>query len=183
MFHPTVFDNVKVVLEGAVYDCDFEGAILVTDRSDIMDMATFHRLFDIEFCLAHAAARDKPVTARIQLRTTLADIAAEQLEQPLTERIGCMICIHFRMFIRDVAQEAAAISRALNDIWGNRPHITQFVGARLDEHWLRWPPELYETRVTLDFQRKIDEGNIEDMRRLVDHCVASLDALEQLQRL
>jgi hypothetical protein len=181
MFHPTVFDNIKVVLEGAVYDCDFEGAITVTGRSDIMDLATFHRLFQIEFRLADSTVNEKTVTAQIQLRTTLADIAAEQLEQPLTERIGCTICIHFHLAVRDVIPETEAITLALNDIWGNRPHITQYVGARLGEHRLIWPPEQYETKVTLDFHRKIDEGNIEDMRHLIDHCVQSLIVLRRMQ--
>ncbi|MCI1114000.1 hypothetical protein MOQ26_23600, partial [Stenotrophomonas maltophilia] len=84
MFHPLVFDNIKVVLEGAVYDRDFEGAITITGRSDVIDMASFHRLFQIEFKLADMAAHEHAVTAQMQLRTGLADIAAEQLEQPLT---------------------------------------------------------------------------------------------------
>lgn len=95
MFHPLVFDNIRVVLEGAVYDRDFEGAITITNRSDVMDMATFHRQFQIEFKLADQHEHTTAVRAEMQLRTQLADIAAEQLEQPLTDHIGCTICIHF----------------------------------------------------------------------------------------
>lgn len=179
MFHPTVFDNIKVVLEGAVYDCDFEGAITVTDRSDIIDLATFHRLFQIEFKLAGEGER--AVTAQMQLRTTLADIASEQLEQSLTERIGCTVCIQFQLSVDDVVADAGKITTALNEIWGHRPHITQYIGARLDEHRLVWPPERFDNQVTLDFHRKIDEGNIEDMRRLVEHCIGSLYILKDLQ--
>lgn len=178
MFHPLVFDNIRVVLEGAVYDRDFEGAITITGRSDVMDMATFHRLFQIEFKQAGYADSEQAVTARIQLRTSLADIAAEQLEQPLTEKIGCTICIQFHLGINEMPQEAQAITAILNEIWGNRPYITQVVKARLDEHKLEWPPQQFETQVTLDFRRKIDEGNIEDLRHLIDHTVQSLEQLQ-----
>ncbi len=34
MFDPTAFDNLKVIVEGAVYDFDLHGDILVTDRKD-----------------------------------------------------------------------------------------------------------------------------------------------------
>ncbi|WP_134685689.1 hypothetical protein [Brevibacillus migulae] len=180
MFHPTVFDNIKVVLEGAVYDCDFEGAISITNRADMMDMATFQRLFQIEFTLA--GAKEKAVIAQMQLRTTLSDIASEQLEQSLVERIGCTVCIHFQLAIHDIMTDAEKITAALNNIWGHRPHITQYIGTRLDEHRLTWPPERFENKVTLDFHRKIDEGNIEDMRGLVEHSIESLRVLEELNR-
>ncbi|MFY0545155.1 hypothetical protein [Brevibacillus sp. H7] len=182
MFHPIVFDNIKVVLEGAVYDRDFEGAVTVTGRSDVMDLATFHRQFQIEFGLADEINSRDAVKATIQLKTSLADIASEQLEQTITDHVGCTICIHFSLLIRDVKRETEAIIAIVNDIWGHRPHIAQLVKSRLDEHRLTWPPERYENQVTLDFHRKIDEGNIEDMRRLVDHCIQTLVQLQEFQR-
>lgn len=177
MFHPLVFDNIKVVLEGAVYDRDFEGSITIIGRSDTMDLAMFHRQFQIDFRLADEFGEAKGVFAQMQLRTSLADIAAEQLEQPLTEHIGCTICIHFFMTVTDVQRETEAVAQMLNDIWGNRPYITQTIKAKLDEYQLHWPPKQYENQITLDFHRKIDEGNIEDLRGLVDHTIASLTQL------
>lgn len=181
MFHPLVFDNIRVVLEGAVYDRDFEGAILITGRSDVMDMATFQRLFQIEFKPADAVERDPEVLAQIQLRTQLADIASEQLEQPLTNHIGCTICIHFHLPLTDygkIPDEARAITEMLNDIWGHRPYITHTVRARMEEKRFEWPPQRIENQVTLDFHRKIDEGNIDDLRGLIDHTVQSLLTLQ-----
>lgn len=174
MFHPIVFDNIKVVLEGTVYDRDFEGEITVTDRADLVDLATYHRLFQINFRLADETVNQNQITAQIQLRTSLKDIAGEQLELPVTDHIGCTICIHFMMKITDVKREMEAVIGCINDIWGDRPHITQNVSAKIDEHRFTWPPLLFENKVTLDFHRKIDEGNIEDMRHLVDHCIQSL---------
>jgi len=181
VFHPTVFDNIKVVLEGAVYDRDFDGAITVTGRSDLVDLATYHRRFEIAYCLAEQANNPGAVRAVMQLRTTLADIASEQLEQPITERIGCTICLHFTLSIRDVRRETDAITAIVNEIWGHRPHITHKINAPLDEHRAVWPPESYENQVTLDFHRKIDEGNIDDMKRLVEHCIQTLVQLQAFQ--
>jgi len=181
MFHPLVFDNIRVVLEGAVYDRDFDGAITITGRSDVMDMATFHRLFQIDFQLADAADQKQAVRAQMQLRTSLADIAAEQLEQPLTEQIGCTICIHFHLPMdasRAIPEEARTIAALLNDIWGHRPYITQTLTAKLEEKRLEWPPPRVDNQITLDFYRKIDEGNIDDLRDLLDHTVRSLVRLQ-----
>jgi len=183
MFHPLVFDNIRVVLEGGVYDRDFEGAITITDRSDVMDMATFQRLFQIDFEPAAAAHQERAVKARMQLRTGLADIAAEQLEQPLTDHIGCTICIHFFTEVHGVPDEPQRITAILNDIWGNRPYITQTISSRLEEHRVEWPPQTYHNQITLDFHRKIDEGNIDDLRDLIDHTVQSLASLQAIRDL
>ncbi|USG64769.1 hypothetical protein NDK47_21995 [Brevibacillus ruminantium] len=177
MFHPLIFDNIKVVLEGAVYDRDFEGTILITGRTDSVDLATYHRLFQIEFRLAEDPRNEREIFAQMQLRTSLADIAAEQLEKPLTDPVGCTICIHFFVTVSEVQRETEAITQILNEIWGNRPYITQTIKAKLNEYQLHWPPEQYENQITLDFHRKIDEGNIEDLRGLVDHTIASLEQL------
>lgn len=182
LFHPTVFDNIRVVLEGAVYDRDLDGEILVTSRSDIMDLATFGRHFQIAFIDAKDTGVEGAVTVRMDLRTSLADIASEQLEHSLTEHVGCFICISFSLAIRDVERDTSTVLHILNGIWGNRPHITQQVSFVMGEHRAganNWPPEVYRNKVVLDFHRKIDEGNIEDLNGLVEHCVKSLVELRQ----
>lgn len=178
MFHPIIYDNIKVVLEGAVYDRDLEGEIIVHSRADVVDLATFHRQFQIEFSLSEQVDPHKKVTAMIQLKTQLADIASEQLEQSLTDHVGCTICIHFTLDITDVLAETHTVTHILNEIWGHRPHITQEISTRFDEHrQLEWPPSIFRNRITLDFHRKIDEGNIEDIHDLVEHCIQSLSRL------
>ncbi|NRR23939.1 hypothetical protein HP568_24295, partial [Brevibacillus sp. MS2.2] len=41
-----------------------------------------------------------------------------------------------------------------------------------------WPPKQITNQVTLDFHRKIDEGNIDDLNELIDHTVQSLQKLQ-----
>lgn len=182
MFHPTVFDNLKVVLEGAVYDADFDNVIFVTGRRDQADLAMFHRQFQIEFCLSDDVLIDPAdkVTALVQLKTSLADIASEQLEKSLTDHVGCTICILFKLRVKEVLPETEVISKVLNEIWGNRPQITQQLMAVLDSETREWPPQKWQNTITLDFLRKIDEGNIQDIRDLLEHCFQSLKKLKEL---
>ena len=49
LFDPTAFDNMKVVLEGAVYDRDILGDILVVNRDDLINLASLSRQFTMEF--------------------------------------------------------------------------------------------------------------------------------------
>ena len=49
MFDPTIYDNLKVVLEGEIYDRDLAGAIQIVDRSDIVDLAIMSRIFIMRF--------------------------------------------------------------------------------------------------------------------------------------
>ncbi|WP_139492307.1 hypothetical protein [Brevibacillus dissolubilis] len=179
MFHPTVFDNIRTVLEGHVYDQDLGGNLTVTDRHDVMDLATFQRYFHIEFTLPVEAVQTNPIRGQIQLSTSLRDIASEQLEVELTDQIGCHICVHFWLTVERVPEDTELIIHLLNEIWGNRPHIRQFLGIPIDEHRSQqWPPRSFENQITLDFHRKIDEGNIGDLENLVEHCFISLLRLQ-----
>ncbi|GIO03681.1 hypothetical protein NW801_16235 [Brevibacillus laterosporus] len=182
MFHPIIYDNIKVVLEGAVYDHDLDGDILVINRVDAVDLAKFGRYFHIQFHLLSSKedTSKHKVTAEIQLSTELADIASEQLEQTLAVPMGCRICIHFDVSMRDVRYESVQVIDLLNEIWGHRPHITQQVMFTVDEHQeFRWPPEQFQVRIKLDFHRKIDEGNIPDINEIVAYCIESLRLLEE----
>jgi hypothetical protein len=52
LFDPTVYDNLKVVLEGAVYDLDLAGSILVTGREDWVNLADLSRTYKLTFVMA-----------------------------------------------------------------------------------------------------------------------------------
>ncbi len=51
MFDPTAFDNLKVVLEGAVYDLDLSGEINIINRKDLFDFANYERNYQIHYRL------------------------------------------------------------------------------------------------------------------------------------
>ena len=51
MFDPTAFENIKVVLEGAVYDLDLNGEIIIIDRNDLINTAKLSRKYELSFQL------------------------------------------------------------------------------------------------------------------------------------
>jgi hypothetical protein len=73
MFDPTAFDNMKTVLEGAVYDADLSGTLLIENRKDVIDLASLSREYEITF---HLPLCEK-VRATISLKATLAQLASE----------------------------------------------------------------------------------------------------------
>ncbi|UOK56770.1 hypothetical protein MGI18_18515 [Bacillus sp. OVS6] len=57
MFDPTAFDNLKVVLEGAIYDADLGGFITVIGRKDLVDLAAMSRCYQNTFQLKKETKR------------------------------------------------------------------------------------------------------------------------------
>jgi hypothetical protein len=186
MFDPTIYDNVKVVLEGAVYDMDLNGQILVTQRIDQIDLSSMSRYFAISF-----QQIDMPDNiAEISLRVHLRDLAAEILEQPHespsvnkhivsegNERLftpGCHLLISFITKILDPHQECPLIQSCLANIWQHRPQITQRLSYMFDEQ-----PKGYENQIDLRFGRKIDEAQLDDFPELIQYAIASLAWLNE----
>jgi hypothetical protein len=52
MFDPTVFDNLKVIIEGAIYDLDLDGELQVVNRRDLVDLANMSRQFSMDIAVA-----------------------------------------------------------------------------------------------------------------------------------
>ena len=78
MFHPTVYENLKVAFENYLYDLDNQEAVItITNREDILDMAVMSRQFTLQFALA---GHEEP-TAEVRLYSSVADLAAEILEE------------------------------------------------------------------------------------------------------
>lgn len=120
MFDPTIYDNLKVVLEGSVYDLDLSGAVRISGRQDQIDLSTMSRLYQIEFRRLQGAA-----LARMRLSTTLTDLSSELLQRKGEKKPGCVLEIHFELPIRSVDKECRAIEAHLKETWGDRPNIVQ----------------------------------------------------------
>lgn len=80
MFDPTAFENLKVIVEGAVYDFDLHGDILVTDRKDVMDLASLSRMYSISFQLTETFKT--MVEATFSLSVDAKNLSGEILEVP-----------------------------------------------------------------------------------------------------
>jgi len=177
MFDPTIFDNWKVVLEGALYDLDREGEAEVIGREDLVDLASLSRSFRIGARRPGGGCR-----AELRLSSGLVDFAAERYELRLTEQgpPGIRLEIRFTLpggRIRD----AKALHDALRPLWGAEAELCHRVRIEVDPDA---PPEqaaasggsAYEIGVL--FHEKRGEERIGDVDGLLRRLLDSLDALE-----
>ncbi|MCC2686616.1 MAG: hypothetical protein K0R75_3515 [Paenibacillaceae bacterium] len=173
MFDPTIFDNMKVVLEGAVYDLDLSGKFVVTDRVDRIELSTMSRTYSIQFCEQGKGE----CHAEIALEAGISDLAAE-LMQVKNSAPGCLLAIRFRHYIRSV-EDCLDVGLAFEDIWQGRPSIHQTISFVYDP---MERPKRFMDLIELQFDRKLDEAQIDDFPELVRHVVISLQKLNQLSK-
>lgn len=168
MFDPTIFDNLKVVLEGAVYDLDLSSEIEVINRSDLVDLATMGRAYSIQFI---SRASSQEIVAEIQINTQLMDIAGELLEQNKKE-IGVQLIIQYHLKLLD-DRNITPVRDKLIHIWQSRPQIKHTITYDVDYSKMKLHT------FALDFDRKIDESQISDISSIVNLTHKTLKVLEE----
>ncbi|MFB6364580.1 hypothetical protein ACFCP7_11000 [Paenibacillus elgii] len=175
MFDPTIFDNLKVVLEGHLYDLDAEQTIRVIGREDFIDLASMKRIFSMRIRRDEGCCQ-----AEISMTSVLSDFAGERfrLVEP-GERPGAKLALRLDMPLSH-SEHAAELHRAMADRWAEEARIrherlAEFVpddgpgrsgGGFSDENGAY--------RIHIEFIRKIDESHICDMESLLTHLVDSL---------
>ncbi|WP_216827743.1 hypothetical protein [Alkalihalobacterium elongatum] len=171
MFDPTIYENLKVVLEGAIYDLDFANEIHVIDRSDMMDMAKMSREFTMQF--KTATAKSTYPIAEVRLLSTLQDFATEKIEGN-EKAAGSVLEVRLITTIHDVTKECREIEKKLMYIWHNRPIISQNISFTYGKN------QLLEDNITISFGRKINEDQINDFEQFLNFTLLSLQFLEDL---
>lgn len=173
MFDPTIYENIKVVLEGSLYDLDLKGIIHVTNRQDLVDLSRMSRNFQLEFQLV---GEDR-TKGEISLKADTYDLAAEILELDGVEdssTVGCTLHVTFHTFIED-PEECEGIEEKLLQIWSYRPLITQEVS--FVYHSGAAGHDDFKDKILLDFHRKINEDNMEDIEEILTHMIRSMKVL------
>ncbi|CUA80225.1 hypothetical protein [Anoxybacillus suryakundensis] len=167
MFDPTIFDNLKTVVEGAIYDLDISDELItVVDRSDVVDLAKFTRAYALSFQLRHA----HEVTCTISLAMTLQHIANELLYEDATHA-GCTVTVSFSFLATNV--DGADVEQTLKHIWGERRIILQTLTYTYGQN------ERYTHEVTIDFGRTINESHVDDLLHMIPYIIRSLEQLQQ----
>ncbi|MBD1381615.1 hypothetical protein [Metabacillus arenae] len=163
MFDPTAYDNLKVILEGAVYDLDLHKVIQVINRRDLVDLASMSRHYQINFCLPF----DKKIVVQLDLRMELEQLAGELLRSNQTP--GCIILITF--FVKEKSIDSnTKIIETLRNMWVDAADVRHSVTVVSNSH-------LHDHHYQIDFQRKITESNSFDIENLVEHVVLTLQKL------
>ncbi|MET3210294.1 UNVERIFIED_CONTAM: hypothetical protein ABIC26_003242 [Paenibacillus sp. PvR008] len=171
MFDPTVFDNLKVAMENAVYDLDnLDSRIEITQRIDRLEMSVMAREFTVQFRL-----KEQPdVTAEIHLKADLNNLAAEILE--IEDQIpGCGLLLRFNMQIREIETQCSRIENILTEIWKPDLRPVQTLSLIYGEK-----ASTYQNRIELRFSRQINEDQMEDIPELLEHILLTLTELHKV---
>ncbi|MDQ0245382.1 hypothetical protein J2S09_002959 [Bacillus fengqiuensis] len=162
MFDPIVFDNLKVVIEGEVYDLDLEGHVSVVNREDYVDLARFSRVYRISFQQTSA------IVASLLLTTHIDHIHAE-LSGNKQVKPGCLIEIDFVLSqmstFTDV--QCANYEKQLRAIWGEERIIEQRVSHLIGTNE-------YKNEMKIKFNRYIYEDQVDDIIEMVDYMLETI---------
>lgn len=171
MFHPTVFDNIKVAFENQIYDYDnLDGILVVTDRSDVLDLALMSREFSLSFKLVNG----RNVTSEVVLLSSVKELSDEILETP-DGAPGCNLLLRFYMEIEDAEVQCPAIERILAAIWGPDLQPVQSLSFLYGQE-----ADTYNNCTELQFKRQINEEQMEDIPNLLKFLLQSAEELEDV---
>lgn len=168
MFDPTVYDNLKVVLEGSLYDVDLSGDIEISDRSDMIDLAKLARAYTIGL-----RKPQSDIEGLIILATDADSWAGEVLEDGYGP-FSCELIIQFFLKIRDVEHDCSGIRFRINQIWRDlKPRVEQNLS------FLYGQENVITNQLTISFADPVDEFFIVEIPSILTKMVETLNSLER----
>ena len=172
MFHPTAYENFKIIVEGSVYDADFSGEIIVIDRSEQLDLAVLSRRFEITYTLSD----NNDIKGSIVVRAPIKQLAAE-LNVKDEPSIGAFLELHFSSELKVKPDEEwiAGITGCLQNIWGiERDYQVVFTESYLNGSLKGW-----RINSIVSFRRLVTENQAEDLYDLVPYGIRTLKQLDR----
>ncbi|WP_141535343.1 hypothetical protein [Bacillus cereus] len=170
MFDPTAFENLKVIVEGAVYDFDLHGDILVTDRKDVMDLASLSRMYSISFQLTETFKT--MVEATFSLSVDAKNLSGEILEVPQFIP-GCEMKLEFSFEMEQPEVGCEEIETLLHSIWGKERMITQKISYEYNKQAIS-----YHNKVEVLFQKAITEDHVDDLIAVISHMIETVRTIQ-----
>ncbi|ARJ21826.1 hypothetical protein B7492_11500 [Bacillus mycoides] len=170
MFDPTAFENLKVIVEGAVYDFDLHGDILVTDRKDVMDLASLSRMYSISFQLTETFKT--MVEATFSLSVDAKNLSGEILEVPQFIP-GCEMKLEFSFEMEQPEIGCEEIETLLHSIWGKERMITQKISYEYNKQ-----ASSYHNKVEVLFQKSITEDHVDDLIAVISHMIETVRTIQ-----
>ncbi|EEL06453.1 hypothetical protein bcere0014_18900 [Bacillus cereus BDRD-ST196] len=170
MFDPTAFENLKVIVEGAVYDFDLHGDILVTDRKDVMDLASLSRMYSISFQLTETFKT--MVEATFSLSVDAKNLSGEILEVPQFIP-GCEMKLEFSFEMEQPEIGCEEIETLLHSIWGKERMITQKISYEYNKQAIS-----YHNKVEVLFQKSITEEHVDDLIAVISHMIETVRTIQ-----
>jgi hypothetical protein len=167
LFDPTVFENLKVVVEGAVYDLDLDGMIQVTDRKDMIDLAHMGRHYSISFQL-----NESNLTATFELAVDAKNWSDEVLEHESMP--SCRIGVHFTGMIEQDDVLHKEIQHMLQEKWGEGREVKQLISYSPCARNVA-----YYNTIEIHFNKGVNEDHIDDLPVIIDYMVETLEELRK----
>lgn len=172
MFDPTIFENLKVVVEGELYDRDSDGEITIIDRKDIVNLATMSRSYSVTFISKN---NSQSFTATLKLDATASDLYREILET--NQQMGSKLVLILQGPIKDTLKTPLLIEEQLTVKWNNRPSIEQ----QIYYDWNNNESKKYYLKVQLTFNRNINEDHISDLSEIWTLLIESLEIVDKIE--
>lgn len=163
MFDPTAFDNLKVVLEGAIYDADLGGVITVIGRKDLVDLAAMSRCYQNMFQLKEG---NKTVSAEFQLSMSLSQLSGELLKTNAVPE--CEVILTFQAHS---SSAETAVKSIVEELWGGYS-ITHQISYKV-------PFQHYHHTFKVHFNRLIGEEQVDDLITMTDHAIDTLEKIKE----
>lgn len=174
MFDPTAFENIKVVIEGDIYDRDLSGEIIVIDRNDWINAAKLSRKYEISF--TKKGFEPDQLSAAMTIEAGLENLAAELLESRNAQQLaGCVAGISFSLIHKNEKSIFKAVQEVLEGIWGKDRTIMQTVMIEPLEN-----KSHIQNHVKIAFNRLVFEEQIDDLSEMIGYMINSLENLKKL---
>ncbi|MFT8321025.1 MAG: hypothetical protein ABF649_08980 [Bacillus sp. (in: firmicutes)] len=171
MFDPTAFENMKIVVEGALYDKDIEGSLTILDRNDLFNSSKLSRKYSLSFALKN----QQNAIMTFSLHAGLINLAAELLPEVNKEKeTGCYITIRLLLFHEKEQTVFLSLEKLLRNIWGEERKISQEIRVNpfSEENRL-------ENHLTIFFNRLIKEEQMDDLVLMIDYMEETLRVLNE----
>jgi hypothetical protein len=162
MIDPTVFDNLKVVIEGYIYDLDLEREIAVIDRRDIVDLASMSRKYTIIF--EGLKTRNRSVSIEIDMPHH--ELSAELLQTK--EKPGCIVRVSF-CEKHDTQDYDELLFKKLKRSWGKQHEVKLFLTKEIT-----LTNVYYHHKYHVEFQSLFGEDHLEELKNIVDYTIVLL---------
>lgn len=171
MFHPTIFENLKVAFENRIYDLDsLDGEIDILNRADRMDFAIMKREFAISFALL-----GKPdTTVELILEASLKELSDEILERERANP-GCALRLRFKRHIQDENKQCKQIAKELSKVWEDDIDVKQTLSREFSKK-----EDVVLNTIVAKFKPKLSEEHIPEIPEFLEHVLASLEALNEI---
>ncbi|MED3553537.1 hypothetical protein [Cytobacillus praedii] len=172
MFDPTAFENMKVVVDGAIYDEDLSGGITIIDRNDFLNTAKLSRKYEVSFI----SKEDNRVVCTFIMEAGLENLAAELLPSAHSELLsGCQLFVKFSFLHPNERSYFQAIERCLKDIWGSERTISQSACFDPFDEGNR-----VKNETIIFFNRLVYEDQMDDILAMVKYMIVSMERLKTI---